>query len=108
MDEKFKLDGTWRKLPLKLVIKGNSYVSFYNSSRYGKGTFVYDNENFTLTSTHARRLFFWTPFVEDVKGRYVLTNDEVTVSNIEGRYEDYNGKWLQIKGKLLDKEDGKA
>jgi hypothetical protein len=98
MDENLKLDGTWRKLSFKLVIKGNAYVSFYNGFRYGKGIFVYDDENFTLTSTHARQLFFWTPFVEEVRGKYILTNDEVTVSNIEGRYESCNGKWVQIKG----------
>jgi hypothetical protein len=99
MREIGNLDGTWENGLFKLVIKGSTYVSFYNGSRYGKGTFVYDNENFTLTSTHARRLFFWTPFVEEVKGSYILTGDEVTVSNIEGRYESSNGKWVQIKGK---------
>jgi hypothetical protein len=99
MDEKFILDGKWGNGFFKLVIKRNTYVSFYNGYRYGKGTFVYDNENFTLTSTHARKLFFWTPFVEEVKGNYILTGDEVTVSNIEGRYESSNGKWVQIKGK---------
>jgi hypothetical protein len=102
MYEKFILNGTWGNSIFKLVIKGNAYVSFVNGRfcyRYGKGTFVYDNENFTLRSTHARKLFFWTPFVEEVKGNYILTGDEVSVSNIEGRYESSNGKWVQIKGK---------
>jgi hypothetical protein len=60
--------------------------------RYGKGAIIYDNEKFTLTSFHAREVFFWHPFVEIVKGKYKNTNDELTVSDIEGRYSDYNGK----------------
>jgi hypothetical protein len=99
MNKKFFLNGTWGNGIFKLVIKENTYVSLQNGSRYGKGTFVYDNENFTLTSTHARRLFFWNPLVEEVKGNYILAGDEVNVSNIEGRYETSNGKWVQIKGK---------
>jgi hypothetical protein len=108
MNDDYKLDGTWKKWPFKLAIKGNSYVSYYFygpfSLRYGKGTFVYDNENFTLTSTHAALWLgtiwtpFWTPFVEELRGKYVLANDEVTVSDIEGRYKDSNGIWVSIKG----------
>jgi hypothetical protein len=54
-----KLDGTWANGVFKLIIKGNTYVSLYNGSLYGKGTILYDNENFTITSTHARWLFFY-------------------------------------------------
>jgi hypothetical protein len=42
------LDGTWVNGSFKLRIKGNTYVSFYNGSHYGKGTIEYDNENVTL------------------------------------------------------------
>jgi hypothetical protein len=100
MDEKFILNGTWKNGFFKLVIKGNAYVSFYNGSRYGKGILLNDDKNFTLTSTHARRLFFWTRFTEVVGGSFIQTgDDEVTVSNIECRYESFNGKWVQIKGR---------
>jgi hypothetical protein len=95
IDSGGKLEGTWANGVFKLIIKGNTYVSLYNGSRYGKGTIVYDNKNFTITSTHARRLFFfWTPFVERVKGKYIITNAELTASNVEGRYSDLNGVWI--------------
>jgi hypothetical protein len=90
------LDGTWANGSFKVLIKGNTYVSFYNGYRYGKGTIKYDNENITLTSTHAHWvLFLWKPFIEIVKGKYILTNDGLTVSNVEGRYGDYNGLWVK-------------
>lgn len=89
-----KLDGAWKNGSFKLVISKNRYLSYFNNFRYGKGTIIYDNENFSLTSTHARCwLFFWFPFVETVKGKYNIENDEVTISNIEGRYCEQNGIW---------------
>jgi hypothetical protein len=94
------LDGTWCSGSFKLIIKGNTYVSRYNRLLYGKGTIVYDNENFILTSTHARGMFFlWIPFVERVKGKYIGSNEKLTVSNMEGRYSDLNGIWRNIKYK---------
>ncbi|GHU81360.1 hypothetical protein FACS189468_3770 [Spirochaetia bacterium] len=95
------LDGTWSNGSFKLLIKGNTYVSFYNGSPYGKGTIGYNNENVTLTSTHAHWfLFIWQPFVESVKGKYIImSNGELTVSNLEGRYCAQNGKWVKMKGK---------
>jgi len=96
------LDGKWGNSGFKIVLKGNAYMSFFNNLRYGKGTLIYDNENFTLTSTHARWFVFWIPFVETIKGKYIYANDEltiVTVSEIEGRYSDYNGKWARLKNK---------
>jgi hypothetical protein len=56
-----KLDGTWSNGVFKLIIKRDTYVSLYNGLLYGKGTMLYDNENFTLTSTHARWMFFVDP-----------------------------------------------
>ena len=103
MNEKTGLDGKWVSAVelvhgvFKVIIKGNTYVSFYNGWRYGKGTIIYDNENFTLTSTHARCRFFWTRFVEVVEGKYVKENAKATVSGIEGRYADYNGTWVCSK-----------
>jgi hypothetical protein len=106
MNEKTELDGKWAYVgtlvqnTFKIKINGDTYVSFYNGWRYGKGTIIYDNENFTLTSTHARWLFFWTPFTEIVKGKYIRENGKVTVSEIEGRYSGYNGIWVCLKSKL--------
>jgi hypothetical protein len=97
MDKITNLDGKWGNGAFKISLKGNAYTSFYNNSRYGKGTITYDNESFILTSTHARWPFWWSPFVEIVKGKYVYTNDELAVSEIEGRYSDYNGKWVRLK-----------
>jgi hypothetical protein len=92
------LNGTWENGSFRLFIKENTYVSFYNGSLYGKGRITYDNENVTLTSTHAHWIFFiWKPFVEIVKGRYILRNDELTVSGVEGRYNAYNGIWKKAK-----------
>jgi hypothetical protein len=92
------LDGTWENGSFKLTIKGNTYVSYYNGFRYGKGTIEYDNENVTLTSTHAHWfLFIWQPFVERVKGKYILADGKLIVSNVEGRYCAQNGKWIKIK-----------
>jgi hypothetical protein len=105
MNEKTGLDGKWAyegtlvQGGFKIKIKGNKYVSFYKNWRYGKGTIIYDNENFTLTSTHARWLFFWTPFVETVEGKYTKENTKVTVSGIEGRYSELNGIWVNLKYK---------
>jgi hypothetical protein len=94
------LDGTWSSGAFKLIIKGNTYVSRYNGSLYGKGAMVYDNENFILTSTHARwKFFLWFPYVERIKGKYIVANDELTVSNVDGRYSDLNGIWINIKCK---------
>jgi hypothetical protein len=90
-----EVDGTWSNGTFKLIIKGGTYVSLYKGLLYGKGTMLYDTENFTVTSTHARRmLFLWTSFVERVKGKYSITNDKLTVSNVEGRYSDLNGIWI--------------
>jgi hypothetical protein len=97
MENNKKLDGVWKNDAFKVKIKGDTYVSFYNNFRYGKGKIIYDNENFVLTSTHARWLIFWTPFVEAVEGKYIYANDKLTVSGIEGRYSDYNGTWERAK-----------
>jgi hypothetical protein len=98
-----KLDGTWANGVFKLIIKDNTYVSLHNGSLYGKGTIVYDHENFTITSTHARWLFFlWTPFVERIKGKYSIKNDELTVSNVEDRYCALNGIWIEGSKLRLD------
>jgi hypothetical protein len=93
------LDGIWGNGAFKVIVKGSAYVSFYNNSRYGKGEIRYDDDCFVLISSHARWMFFWTPFVEIVKGKYTNTNDELTVSDINGRYSDYNGKWVRVKKK---------
>jgi hypothetical protein len=96
MKKNTKLNGTWENGVFRLVIKGDKYVSLYNGFRYGKGTILYDNENFTLTSTHAYwKFFLWTPFVEVVKGKYQFENNELTVSGVEGRYSDQNGVWVK-------------
>jgi hypothetical protein len=99
MNVKCNLDGTWGNGVFKLVIKGSKYTSFVGRSRYGKGMIVYDDKEFTITSTHARQLFFWTSFVEVVKGKFVCSNGEITVSEIEGRYTTLNGIWVCLKGK---------
>ena len=100
MNENNKLDGTWGNGLFKLIIKGDRYTSYYNHFQYGKGTIVYNGENFTLTSTHAKsKFFFWVPFVESVKGKYHITDSKVTISNIEGRYCDQNGIWAQLKSR---------
>ena len=96
MNKNNKLDGSWENNIFKLVIKGNKYTSFYCDRRYGKGTVLYDDVNFNLTSTHARNLFWWTPFVEMVNGNLVIANDEVAVSNIDGRYNILNGAWKRL------------
>ena len=99
MEKGSNLDGIWQNGAFKIKIKGNFYVSYYNNSRYGKGLIMFGKETFYLTSSHARWLIFWTPFIENVKGKYLIGNDELTVSDIEGRYSDYNGKWVQLKNK---------
>ena len=96
------LNGTWEECKndgFKLKINGNKYVSFYKGFRYGKGTIVYDDKSFTLTSTHARtKLFFWTPFVETVEGNYSRIEDIIIItSNIEGRYSGQNGRWVLLR-----------
>jgi len=97
MEKINRLDGTWGNGLFKVVIKGNAYVSFYKNWRYGKGTITYDNERFTLTSSHARSYLFWIPFVETVKGKFADVNGELSVSDIEGRYSDCNGIWAHLK-----------
>jgi hypothetical protein len=97
MERNIRFNGIWQNGVFKIKIKGSAYVSFYNNSRYGKGTITYDNDNFILTSSQARWMIFWKPFVESVKGKYFIGNDELTVSDIKGRYSDYNGKWVRLK-----------
>ena len=95
------LDGKWKSFGNKtftVIIKGNTYTSFYNGFRYGKGKIEYEDGNFTLTSTHARHYIFWVPFVEIVNGKYNRVVDEVTIiSGIDGRYYDLNGRWIKKK-----------
>jgi len=107
MEVNNRLDGIWKCEPMtkareqgifKIKIKRNTYESFCNGRRYGKGTIIFDNENFTLTSTHAFWLLFWIPFVEIVQGKFIKENAQViAVSGIEGRYSDYNGIWACFK-----------
>jgi len=89
------LDGKWSYGSFSLVIKGDRYTSFHEGSRYGKGVIVFDDGDFTLTSTHASWfLFLWTPFVEEVQGKYVIAGDDaVTISDIDGRYSYLNRTW---------------
>jgi hypothetical protein len=97
MEKNNRFNGIWGNGAFKIKIKENSYVSFYNNSRYGKGTLIFEDENFVLKSSHARKLFFWTPFFESVKGKYLIEIDAITVLGIEGRYSDYNGKWVRLR-----------
>ena len=96
MEKNTRLNGTWENGGFRLIIKGDKYVSLYNGFRYGKGAILYDDDSFTLTSTHARSIFWWTPFVEVVKGKYRFENNELTVSGVEGRYSEQNGVWTII------------
>jgi hypothetical protein len=41
--------------------------------------------------------FLWQSFVETINGKYVFTNDEIIVSNIDGRYSAQNGTWIRGK-----------
>jgi hypothetical protein len=82
MEKTSLLDSIWQNGTFKIKIKGNTYVSFYNNSHYGKGTILFDNDDFVLTSSHARWIIFWTPFVEIVKDKYLIVNNELTVSDI--------------------------
>ena len=94
MEKNIKFDGKWENREFTVIVKGNKYASFYNGFRYGKGKIEFDDKNFILTSTHARRIYFiWLPFVEEVKGEYTFTDDGIIVSNVEGRYSDFNGTW---------------
>ena len=98
MEKNTKFDGDWENGEFRVIIKGNKYVSLYNGFRYGKGVIEFINENLVLTSTHAHwKFFIWFPFVEEVRGKYTLINGEITISNIEGRYVDYNGIWKCTK-----------
>jgi hypothetical protein len=100
MEKNTKLNGTWENGVFRLIIKGDKYVSLYNGFRYGKGTILYDDENFALTSTHAYwKFFLWHRFVEIVKGKYKFENNELTVSGVEGRYSAQNGIWKCRKKK---------
>jgi len=97
MEKNKKFNGVWGNKEFKVKIKGDTYVSYYNNSRYGKGKIIFENEKFILTSTHARWLFFWLSFVEVVEGKCINSNDTLTVSDIEGRYSNYNGTWVRVK-----------
>ena len=89
-------DGRWKNDLFTVEIKGETYKSFYNGKSYGKGIFEYANGNFILTSFYARIFIFWVRFVEIVSGKYSITEDGVIISDIEGRYSDYNGTWKRI------------
>ena len=97
MDKKNKLDGAWVNGAFKLAIKGNACAGFYKGTCYGKGTIMYDNNTFILTSSHALLIFMWVPFIEQVKGTYILTNGELTVSKLKGKYSGFNGTWVNTK-----------
>jgi hypothetical protein len=98
MDKKNKLDGAWVNGAFKLTIKGKACAGFYKGTYYGKGTIMYDNNTFTLTSSHARLIFMWVPFIEQVKGKYILANGELTVTKLEGKYSRFNGAWINKSG----------
>ena len=89
-------DGKWKCNDFELKIKSGTYISFLNGYRYGKGKIEFEDNCFTLTSTHAKGMFFWQIFVEKVKGKYFVSGNKMSISNIEGRYEKYNGIWEKI------------
>ena len=104
MEKNTKLNGTWENDVFRLIIKGDKYVSLCNGFRYGKGTIMYDDENFTLTSSHAYWLFFLPrPFVESVNGKYIFADNafqnEIIISDMKGRYGALNGIWIGRKSK---------
>ena len=89
-------DGKWKNDLFTVEIKGETYKSFYDGKSYGKGNFEYANGKFILTSFYARKFIFWVRFTEIVSGKYSITENGVIISNIEGRYSDYNGIWEKI------------
>jgi hypothetical protein len=91
------LTGKWVNGSFTLDIKESGYVSYNRGRLYGKGKIEFENDSFTITSTHGRKFFFfWVPFVEKVEGKYAITGDgEITVSGIEGRYSSLNGAWIK-------------
>jgi len=93
------LTGKWECNRFSLVINKGKYMSYYGRLRYGRGIITFDNGSFSLTSSHASKyFFFWTSFVETVKGKFAITgDDEITVSDIEGRYSFLNGIWVRMK-----------
>jgi len=94
------LAGKWKNGCFKVKIKNGTYKSFYNGFCYGKGTIVYGNGQFKLTSTHAFNYFYWKLFIEEVSGDYSVIKTvkkkpkEIVVSNIEGRYVNFKGTWV--------------
>ncbi|MDR0465616.1 MAG: FHIPEP family type III secretion protein [Treponema sp.] len=89
-------DGKWKCNDFELRIKSGTYISFLNGYRYGKGKIELEDNCFTLTSTHAKGIFFWQIFVETVRGKYFISDNKISISNIEGRYEKYNGTWEKL------------
>ena len=86
-------EGKWKNNAFTVEIKGEAYKSYYYGTSYGKGIFEYINGNFILTSFYARKFIFWVRFTEIVSGKYIITEDGVIITGIEGRYCDYNGLW---------------
>jgi hypothetical protein len=91
------LDGAWEHNDFILVIRQNYYVSYYNKVFYGAGTVKYDDVSFTLVSSLARDGDDIIEFEETVNGKYRVTGDMLTISNIKGRYRSLNGNWERIK-----------
>jgi hypothetical protein len=97
------LEGTWENNVFKLVIKGNYYVSLLDNVLYGRGTITYDGSFFTLASTHAWQDGYWFEVIETVSGKCTVDSSILTISDVSGRYEVFNGTWQRIDDIDLEK-----
>jgi hypothetical protein len=91
------LEGSWENNNFKLVVKGNYYISLYNNILYGRGQITFDGKHFILASTHAWKDNQWNEFVETINGECVVDGNILTIKNVEGRYNLFNGEWRKIK-----------
>jgi hypothetical protein len=67
------------------------------------GQITYDGKHFILASTHAWRDNEWHQFVETINGECIVDGNVLTITNVEGRYNMFNGIWK--KKKNIDLEE---
>ena len=94
-------NGVWQNGPVTLVINNDAYTGKFQDKIYSTGIIMHDENKFALISSDA-----WDHSWNDwknpnnnlseryiIKGDYIFQKNTLTISNIDGRYDIFNGIW---------------
>ena len=92
-----KLQGTWSKGDLKIVIDGTSVVLKSNATFWSRGTFTDTASTITISITDytSNAGSNWTAYTDSVTFNYTLSGNTLIASGMAGDYAQYNGTWAK-------------